>query len=140
MFVNNRRQYTNRFQTSEITASTLQNMDIDSIKTMIVDSLKMLSKSIDEIALSLKEVEEKLDAHDVRLKRTENQVDKYGSKFTAIDSEFMGIRNEFETLKGYSQNISQDLISNNTYSDKPVMLGTGFSNITPEYLRSLQRK
>lgn len=140
MIRNQRRPYTQNQQPEKpsITVTNLADASEESLKALIVDSLKALSRNIDELKHSIKEIEEKLDYLDSRQRKTENDVEKFNAKSRAAEIDLNSFRSELDVLKRddshhtYSYNSQENM-------DRPIMPGTGFSCVTPNYLKNRQR-
>lgn len=104
---------------------------------MIVDSLKMLSRSIDELKQSLNALEEKVEYIDVRQRKLENDVEKYNTRHRANEADIVGLRSDLET---YRKAGPHPVYESEINLDKPLMPGAGFASVTPGYLRSLHQK
>lgn len=112
-------------------------MDQNAVRSMVVDSLKMLSRDLEEIKQSLSELEEKLEYLDSRQRKTENDIDKFNTKFRAYEADLVSLKSELEALPRKNTSPSHQ---SSVDMDKPMMTGTGFASVTPNYLRSLQQK
>jgi len=126
-------------QSSEQTKSTIpENSNSDDISTMIVDTLKLLSKNIENTKQSLKQLEEKFEYMEERQRKLEDQLGRYNTISNIADSDLSNIRNELKMLKRDKESPQPSVTNYNTKD--PIMEGTGFASITPAYLRSLQNK
>jgi len=138
MMINNRRPYFYR-ETPEKSQDTLpqtipQNIDVENLKKLIVDSLRQLNKSVSELDKSVKVLEEKLDYVDSRIFKVEDKVNRYNSSNNDLSS----IRFDLESLKKEKDKVRT--YTDEEYDNRPVMPGTGFECITPEYLKNLSKR
>ncbi|MCX7708230.1 MAG: hypothetical protein N2484_00080 [Clostridia bacterium] len=136
MMRNSRRPYISAPQPEQpsITVSNLSQVNEESLKALIVDSLKALSRNIDELKQSMKEIEDKLDYLDSRQRKIEGDLERSATKSRAAELDLHTLRTELEAYRKGS--------SYPTYSpespenmDRPMMPGTGFACVTPNYLR-----
>lgn len=134
----NRQQYISKHSSEKINIPSPSNTNADEVRTMIVDTLKLLSKNVDGINQSIKAIEEKLEYLDIRQRSVEDQVSRYKTKANVTDSDLSSIRSELDGIRRekrvHPAAIDQELNST------PMMPGTGFASITPEYLKSLQNR
>lgn len=138
MLSRNRQPYIKTQSTEQTKASILENSNTADISSMIVDTLKLLSKNIENTTQSLKQLEEKFEYLVERQRKLEDQLGRYNTISNIADSDLSNIRNELKMLKR-DKEIPATLTSNNN-TETPIMQGTGFAAITPAYLRSLQNK
>ena len=138
MLSRNRQPYIKTQSTEQTKATILENSNTDDISSMIVDTLKLLSKNTENTKQSLKQLEEKFEYLEERQRKLEDQLGRYNTISNIADSDLSNIRNELKMLKRDKEITTTSIASNNT--ETPIMQGTGFASITPAYLRSLQNR
>ena len=138
MLSRNRQPYIKTQSTEQTKATILENSNTADISSMIVDTLKLLSKNIENTTQSLKQLEERFEYLEERQRKLEDQLGRYNLISNIADSDLSNIRNELKMLKRDKEIPATRTASNNT--ETPIMQGTGFASITPAYLRSLQNK
>ena len=153
----NRRPYTNREQPERNTIIQ-SHEDIGNYKAelnaIIQDILKRIHKDIDEVKQYIKRVEEKIYKLESRQVKLENQLEEEDPVRRLSQSDLSSLRSEIEVLKreaavmeSKSNHTQMSLesevnpITSNTYQgDKPVMPGSGFSYITADFLKNMNKK
>lgn len=138
MLNRNRQPPVNRQSIEKTNTTVSENSNTDEISTMIVDTLKLLSKNIESIKQTIKDLEERLEYVDSRQAKLEDQFGRYNTISSYTDSNLSSIRNELKILKKDKDNPSTAPVSNTI--DVPIMQGTGFASITPGYLKSLHNR
>lgn len=143
MLINNRRPYMGRPMPERtqdgMSQSIPQNVDADSLKRLLVESLKQLNKSVEDLDKRIRVLEDKIDYLDTRLIKTEDKMNKYDSRYSATSSDLTCIRSELDSLRK-NQEFANTYYYDDAADSTPIMPGTGFACITPEYLRSLAKR
>jgi chromosome segregation ATPase len=101
MIRNQRRPYTQSPQSdaANMTVSNISGMNEDALKSLIVDSLKALSKNIDDLKYELKSLEEHFEYLDTRQRKIENDIEKSLAKSRATDADLISMRRDLEEIK-----------------------------------------
>lgn len=144
MFLNNRRMYINRHPEAnkqieqEHSNDNNHKNDTEDMKHLILDTFKNVSNSIKEINQSISKLNERIESLENRQLTLENQIDSDDTETRRISqSDISDLKSELEILKRSSSDIQSEKYED---SNKPVMPGSGFANITPEFLRNLNKK
>lgn len=142
MYAYNRRQYISKEpekRNENPKPESTENNNISDLKLFTTESIKLLSENINEMKSSIKKLEDKVIDLALRIVSLENHIDleeKYEKIHTR--TEFNTIKNELDTQKNdvyYNQQPYQPQKNSNL----PLMPGSGFSNVTTEYLRNLNK-
>jgi predicted nucleic acid-binding Zn-ribbon protein len=115
--------------------------ELSDLKVQIKDNFKTISESIAEIVLSIKQIEKKIGNLEARQTVLENNISEEDDTRNrdTVNSDLSTLKTELEILKRQSSNAK----TNTTYEqsgNKPVMPGSGFANITADYLKNLNKK
>lgn len=145
MLLNNRRAYINRYsnsksETNQKSSNYKESKDEQKdMKDMIIEALKSISENISRIKQSIVVLDEKVEKIESRQIALENQIDSdYTERRRIPQPEFSSNKNEHEIFKTNTIDMNQEKKEN--IDNKPIMPGSGFSNITPEFLRNLNKK
>ncbi|MCX7842812.1 MAG: hypothetical protein N2489_07025 [Clostridia bacterium] len=109
----------------------------DALRATLVDSLKLLSKTLEELKQSIKLMEQKIEYMDTRQRKLENDMDRLASSSRTAEMDLLNMKNDMDLLRRENARSS---CAAHEHPDRPVMQGTGFASVTPSYLRSLQRR
>lgn len=125
-----------------------KNEDMDELKSLVVNTLKVISSSIEDVKISVEELRQRLDELELMQKRKEAQHNSFvpNPRREQPENALKSIPQEAdipdsceaengtkpantgrETEKVFPDNIS-------------ILPGTGFTNITPEYLRNMNKR
>jgi len=107
-------------------------------KDLIIETFKSISENISKIKESIAILNEKVEKIETRQIALEQQIDnEYPERRTIFPSEYSDEKNGQKMFKSNTIDMSQE--RDDSICNKPVMPGSGFSNITPEYLKSLKK-
>ncbi|MCX7745967.1 MAG: hypothetical protein N2645_03605 [Clostridia bacterium] len=146
--------------------AAIQNVDAENLKSVMLDSLRAVSKNIEELKQSIHEVNRKFEDLSSRQKKTETLMDVYKIFSGMSENSLTEIKKELEFLKKSRENsiVDPGLLQYNFQTagaveeavenrpdnqfetvspkqkDKPMMPGIGFASVTKDYLRNLQKK
>jgi predicted nuclease with TOPRIM domain len=140
MYAYNRRQYIYREpekKNENPIPKTSENNNFSDLKVFTTESVKLLSENINEMKDSIKKLEDKINDLALRLVSLENHIepeDKHERLQSQI--EINTIKNEPETPKNNVFSNQQPYPSEKS-SNLPLMPGSGFSNVTLEYLKNI---
>ena len=149
MLLNNRRMYINRYcnskaQTEHINSNRKESKDEQKdVKDLIIDSLKSISENISKIKESIATLNEKVEKLETKQNALEQQFEQhidndYPERRTFFPSELSNDKkgeNVFEI-----NSIDTPQAKKENMYNKAIMPGSGFSNITPDFLRNLNKK
>lgn len=155
MMFNNRRMYINRYPDpqksihqstpteSEGNSKMESNSNAGDVKKLILDTFKSINDSImdniKEINRSISKLNERVESLENQQLTLEAQIDSEESGRNVISqSELSNIKTELELLRRDSSPIRPE--EKKELSNSPVMPGSGFSTITAEYLRNLNKR
>jgi len=150
MYSYNRRQYINREPENKIEKNIPEkneNSNNEDLKSLFLGSLKLLLENYEEIKNSIKKLDVQITSLSQRISSLENHFDNndYLKKiqiqpvFDEIKPKFEDeIKSKLETVKSMSAN--DEANQTNSQNSMPMMPGSGFSNITADYLRNLNKK
>lgn len=141
MIKNQRRPYIQSSQPEKTSAaaSDTSTADEEKLKSLIVDSLKALTKNIDDLKQSVKALEERFDHIDITRINFENELERLSANSRTVESDLLNVRNELEIQKREAVNRNY-LYNSRINMDRPMMPGTGFACVTPNYLKNRQIK
>ncbi|MFZ5989000.1 MAG: hypothetical protein ACOYWZ_18000 [Bacillota bacterium] len=139
-----RRMYINRQQTENSSTESAENTDLVELKKLVTDTLELITKNVSEIKQSINQLNEKINNIEERQLILENQVDSQDSvRNSTSQTDISSIKTELELLKKEAYNNKHNPApdprsapSNN----RPVMPGSGFASITPEFLKNLNKR
>lgn len=144
MLLNNRRMYINRHcnskeQTENVGSNCNESKeDQRDGKDLIIEAFKSISENIGKIRESIAILNEKVEKIEARQIALEQQIDnEYPERRTFFPTEFSDDKKEQKMFKSNTIDMSQE--KKDSICNRPVMPGSGFSNITPEYLKSLKK-
>lgn len=142
MYAYNRRQYISKEPEKKnenpIPEST-ENNNFSDLKLFTTESIKLLSENINEMKSSIKKLEDRVTDLALRIVSLENHIDleeKYERIHT--QTEFNTTKNELDSPKNNVRYNYQPYPYEKNCS-LPLMPGSGFSNVTAEYLRNLSK-
>ncbi|GAE88049.1 hypothetical protein [Acetivibrio straminisolvens] len=152
MMFNNRRMYINRYPVNPKSIDSNNSPDVQSDsdfkktddaednKKLILDTFKSINdtfmEKIKEIHRSISNLSERVENLENQMLLLESQIESEESCRSQIShSELSNIKTELEILRRDSSNIQFEENGN-----MPVMPGSGFSAITAEYLRNLNKR
>ncbi len=145
MLLNNRRMYINRYCNMKAQPEQINNNsrerkeDHKDVKDLIIDTFKSISENIDKIKESIAILNQKVEKLENRQNTLEQQIDNdYPERRTFFQSEISDDKNEQKMFKTNTEGMSQ--AGRENMYNRPIMPGSGFSNITPEYLRNLNKR
>jgi hypothetical protein len=135
--------YANGYRLALLNDSTVMNggkME-NNLKSIMVDTFKTISDNIDELKQSMVKLNEKIEELDNRANKQGWGKKTRGEDMEKAEEQETGETSEdVEELDGKDEETGKNAIeSNNDKRDKPVMSGTGFKNITFDYLKNLQK-
>jgi len=112
-------------------------------KKLILDTFKSINDSIteniNEINQAISKLNERVENLENQILMLESQIESEESGRSRISqSELSNIKTELELLKRDSSKMQSE--ENREISNRPVMPGSGFSAITEEYLRNLNKR
>ncbi|WP_010244033.1 hypothetical protein [Acetivibrio cellulolyticus] len=139
---NNRRQYVNKEPEKEIEKNipeSTENTNLTDLKSFTTNSINLLSENINEIKKSLKKLEDSFIDLALRVVSMENHIDTL-DKLRNIQNptEYKVIDTRPETPNKNLPNNSEVYKHEDT-TNLPMMPGSGFANITAEYLKNLNK-
>jgi hypothetical protein len=142
MLSRSRQPYIKTQSPEKIQPTVVENSKTEDVNSMLVDTLKILSKNIESNKQTLALLAEKFEYLEVRQQKLEEQIGRYNAMSNLTDSDLSNIRNELKLLKRDKEKekeiVKPNISVNNL--EAPIMQGTGFASITPGYLRSLQNR
>lgn len=147
MYTYNRRQYINRESEKKIEKNVSEgnentdiNTTITDLKSLTLGSLKLLFENIDEIKNSIKKIDDRIMDLSLRISGLENHFDNNENyKKIQIQPVFDEIKTKFAPVKDDATN-DDEAYQSDIQNSTPMMPGSGFSNITADYLRNLSKK
>ncbi len=142
MYSYNRRQYINREPENKIEKNIPEaNENSDAaLKALALESLKLLSENIEEIKNSINKLDNRMVDLSHRISNLETHFDNNNDiKRIQTQPMFDEIKTKFETEKNKVENKHEEYQPDYENS-APMMPGSGFANITVDYLRNLNKK
>ena len=111
-------------------------------------SLDFISKELDGLKSLLLEIESKIESFEIYQNRIEAELCRYNNNIGSLDEELNDIKEKLDSIpsaKAILVDSDEDDVSINSFvpnnvSNTPIMPGSGFANITPEFLKNLGKK
>lgn len=140
MYAYNRRQYIYREpekKNENPIPEAAENNNFSDLKVFTTESIKLLSENINEMKGSIKKLEDKINDLALRILSLENHIEPE-DKYERIQpqTEINTIKNELDTPKNNIPSNQQPYPPEKN-SNLPLMPGSGFSNVTLEYLNKI---
>ncbi|TYQ15534.1 UNVERIFIED_CONTAM: hypothetical protein Cloal_2001 [Acetivibrio alkalicellulosi] len=140
MFFYGRQMYPNNQKNQVTQSSAAESVDISNLKKLILESLEHLSDNMDELKKTINKLSVKIDNIEAKQAILENQIDSEDFLSGRISqSDILNMKAELDLLKKDTPKNSNDNHTRQT-NNMPVMPGSGFANVTAEYLRNINKK